>query len=202
MRWPTELDGRWNHNTHYYPLALARAPRDGRVLDVGCGDGLLLRLLAQRCREVTGVDPWTDPSVVADVPNATVLRSDFLAAPLEPASFDLVCSFTAIHHLPFEAALARMAGLLRPGGRLVVSSIVRYTPWGYALGGVTIPFHRWSVRTRGWYEHPAPVAQTAMTLRDVRAVARRVVPGARVRRRLYWRYTLTWTAPADAGSAP
>ena len=194
MRWPAELAGRWNHNTHYYRLALAHTPC-ARALDVGCGDALLVRLLAARCGEAVGIDPWTDPELVADLPNASVLTADFLAADLAPASFDLVCSFTAIHHLPFEPALRRMAQLVRPGGRLVVLSLAKYTPLSWLLGATTIPAHRWSVRRRGFFQHPAPIAAPTMTMREIRAATRRMLPTARVRHRLYWRYTIEWAAP-------
>ena len=195
MRVPSELAGRWNHNTHYYPLALAATPCV-RALDVGCGDALLLRLLAERCSEAVGVDPWTDPALVSDVPNATVLREDFLAAVLPAAWFDLVCSFASIHHMPFETALRRMAGLVRPGGRLVVCSLPRYTPLSWLVAGTALPAHQTMSRRRGYYPHPAPIADPEHTLREVRAITRRVLPTARVRRRLYWRYTVEWTAPA------
>jgi hypothetical protein len=41
----------------------------------------------------------------------------------------------------------------------------------------------------------APVAAPATTLPEIRQTALRVLPGARVRRRLFWRYSLRYTAP-------
>ena len=47
----------WNHNVYYQPLILGAVPPGcGSALDVGCGDGLLACRLAERCRDVTGVD--------------------------------------------------------------------------------------------------------------------------------------------------
>lgn len=191
MRFPPELSGRWNHNAHYYPLALGATPCT-RALDVGCGEGDLLRLLASRCDQVVGVDPWTEP---VDLPNVTVLRSDFLSVDLEPESFDLVCSFAAIHHLPFEAALHKLVSLVAPGGRLVVVGLARYTPATWLLGGLGIVPHRVMSRVRGYADHRAPVRAPSMTLREIRSCVRRIVPGARVRYRLYWRWSLEWTRP-------
>lgn len=192
MRLPPELAGRWNHNTHYYPLALAATPCR-RALDVGCGDGLLLRLMAPYCEQVVGVDPWTPP--IDGVPNSTVLRQGFLDAELEPRSFDLVCSFAAIHHLPFEPALARMADLVRPGGRLVVLGLAKYSRASWLLGASGILPHQVMSRVRGYWQHPAPIAEPTMTWSQIRAAQRRVVPGARMRYRLYWRYSIEWTRP-------
>ena len=122
---------------------------------------------------------------------------DSLAASLAPESFDLVTSNTAIHHLPLEAALVRMRELLRPGGRLVVVGLGRNAPWDYLLGGFGVVPHRVAVRRRGLWHHPALVRDPAETWGEIRRVARRVLPGARFRRRLYWRYSLTWERPVN-----
>lgn len=46
---------RWNHNSAYYPeLVSDAALRGGSALDVGCGDGTLLELLAGVCEHVVG----------------------------------------------------------------------------------------------------------------------------------------------------
>lgn len=187
-----ELAGRWNHNTHYYPLALAATPCR-RALDVGCGDGLLLRLLSTRCDEVVGVDPWT-PELVG-LPDVAVQRCDFLDAELEPGSFDLVCSFAAIHHLPFEPALERMVSLVAPRGRLVVVGLAAYTPATWLLGAAGIVPHQIASRVRGYWAHPAPIAEPDMSWAAIRSAVRRIVPGARMRHRLYWRYSIEWTRP-------
>lgn len=47
---------RWNHNIHYHGLLVDIVPAGGRVLDVGCGEGMLTRELATRAFSVLGVD--------------------------------------------------------------------------------------------------------------------------------------------------
>ncbi len=88
----------WNHNTHYYPLVLSAAPRPcHRALDVGSGDGLLVRSLASRCWHVTGLDRSPEMislarSLCADLPNVDFVADDVLAADLPFGAFDLVAS--------------------------------------------------------------------------------------------------------------
>src|SRR5262245_26996295 len=78
-------------------LRALRPPQGGRVLEVGCGRGIALPVLAERLRpsELVGVD--FDPELVAiarervrqaELP-ATVLEGDLRALPLEDESFDL-----------------------------------------------------------------------------------------------------------------
>lgn len=66
----------WNHNTAYHAELLdAVPPSGGDVLDIGCGDGLLVEKLATKATKVIGLDP--DPAAIsqarrrlADTPNA------------------------------------------------------------------------------------------------------------------------------------
>ena len=112
-------------------------------------------------------------------------------------SFDLVTAVAALHHMDTAAALERMRDLLRPGGSLVVVGVARGRlpadlPFEIA-GAVAHFFH---TRTKGYWEHPSPVADPAETYAEIRDLARRLLPGVRYRRHPLWRYSLRWTKPA------
>ena len=201
MRTPCRLScaGSWNHNTHYYPLALDAAPCE-RALDVGCGDGLLLRLLAPHCAEVVGVDPWADLAIAAtrDLPNVDVLTGDFLDTDLAPQSFDLVAASPRSTTWTSTAPCARWPRSCVPAGGLWWSASPP-TPTGSTglIGGLGDPRAPVLARRRGYWEHPAPVRDSDLTYRQVRAaVAADPARRATYRRRLYWRYSITWTRPA------
>ena len=99
------------------------------ALDVGCGEGWLVRELSRVVDHVIGVDP--DEESVAKArsygPRGGVeyVVGDFLTYPFERASFDLITSVAALHHMDEEAALSRMAELLRPSGTLAVVGLGR-----------------------------------------------------------------------------
>jgi SAM-dependent methyltransferase len=101
---------------------------DGRdVLDAGCGVGYGTALLAGRARRVLGVD--LDAQAVAyargryAAANVEFREADVQALDLPDASFDVVCSFETIEHVPDRGAfLAEMRRLLRPRGAFVVST--------------------------------------------------------------------------------
>jgi ubiquinone/menaquinone biosynthesis C-methylase UbiE len=86
---------RWNHNIHYHRvITAALPPRCPRVLDVGCGEGILAGELARRAGLVVGIDQdsasiGTARREVAAA-NADFVIGDFLAHPFRPDSFDAV----------------------------------------------------------------------------------------------------------------
>jgi SAM-dependent methyltransferase len=89
-----------------------------RVLDVGCGNGLLSRRLLGRGFDVTALDRSLRRTERTE--GLRLLEADFLG--FEDAPYDALVFSASLHHLfPLEAALARADGLLRPGGLLLVS---------------------------------------------------------------------------------
>jgi SAM-dependent methyltransferase len=204
---------RWSHNRHYHQVILdAIPPGCGRALDVGCGTGGLTRRLRAAAPRVTGLDRDEGCVRVARAHPAAAdigyLVADVRSVPLQPGSFDLVASIAMVHHLDAEVALRRMSDLLRPGGVLAVVGLARDS--SPADVGRLVPaiagtrLHRlagaWSLRRTGG-RGPAPyqpplVWPPPLTYRQMRRLAERLLPGARYRRHLYWRYSLVWTKPA------
>jgi SAM-dependent methyltransferase len=109
-----------------YEFALAWA-EGAEVLDAGCGVGYGTAFLARRARRVVGVDRSATAleharSAYAG-PKVEFVQADVLAVPLPNASFDLVCAFETIEHLPDPTAFLReTARLLRPSGTMLVST--------------------------------------------------------------------------------
>ncbi|MFD1932742.1 MULTISPECIES: class I SAM-dependent methyltransferase [Nonomuraea] len=109
--------------------ALSGARPGDRVLDVGCGTGYLTRVLSPLIgpgERVTGVDP--SPQMIGYArerapANCVYLVGEGQALDLPDASFDVVVSTLAMHHMPAAArgaAVREMARVLRPGGRLLI----------------------------------------------------------------------------------
>jgi trans-aconitate 2-methyltransferase len=103
-----------------------------RVLDVGCGDGYVTRLIAARVPggSVLGVDPsprMIDTARAADDRQANVSFQvgDVTTMAFGP-DFDLVVSFNALHWVADQqAAYRHIAAALRPGGRALVQFVCR-----------------------------------------------------------------------------
>jgi SAM-dependent methyltransferase len=107
------------------PTLVAMAPRDGWVLDAGCGGGRWLARLHEAGCRVIGLD--ADPEVLGVVhsrlPSVPLLRGHADRLPLRDGSLAGIVSLGVVEHDPEGPArlLGEYARVLRPGGRLLVS---------------------------------------------------------------------------------
>ncbi len=93
------------------------------VLEIGVGTGRLAVRILPHCRTFTGVDlsSATLRRAATHLPGARLLCGDFLTMEV-PGVFDVICSsLTMLHIQDKNAAIARMAALLAPGGRIILS---------------------------------------------------------------------------------
>lgn len=137
-RWASNYDEDWLQPRFFGPVhqatlkrALELVPAPGRVLDIGCGSGLLLRQTAERWAgpELFGIDPargmveaaarsWQAAQPAAFI-NATAEK-----LPFADGSFDLILSTVSFHHWhEQQAGLYEVTRTLAPGGTFVLSDI-------------------------------------------------------------------------------
>lgn len=114
--------------------------RGAKVLDVGCGAGLLSEALAREGARVTAIDLAPELIKVANLHKLESgidveyrLTSVESLAEQQPGSFDAITCMEMLEHVPDPAAILHAcATLLTPGGRLFVSTLNR-TPAAFAL---------------------------------------------------------------------
>ncbi len=121
------------------PLRLAHIERlvgglEGkRVVDVGCGGGILAEAMALRGAKVTGIDLAEKPLKIASLHRLEsgvevdyrLVSAEALAAE-SPAAFDVVTCMEMLEHVPDPASTVRAcASLARPGGLVFFSTINR-----------------------------------------------------------------------------
>jgi ubiquinone/menaquinone biosynthesis C-methylase UbiE len=107
-----------------YELALKYLKPDDNVLDVGCANGIHMRLLANKCRRIIGIDinqPMLDVArqTLAEegIGNASLEQRSATDLGLDDASIDLVYSFSTLTLVPdVGRALREIARVLRPEG--------------------------------------------------------------------------------------
>jgi ubiquinone/menaquinone biosynthesis C-methylase UbiE len=108
-----------------YEAALRRVPVGAgeRVLDVGCGTGVFLRMCADRGASVCGIDASEGLLAVAQerVPEAELRLGDLQALPYPDDAFDVVTGFTSFFFADDIVAALREAGrVARPGAPIVI----------------------------------------------------------------------------------
>ncbi|HEX8244511.1 MAG TPA: class I SAM-dependent methyltransferase [Longimicrobium sp.] len=186
-------------------LAAHLPARIGEALEIGGGTGELTRLLAARASHVLALD--LSPEMIrvarersAGFSNAEFLVADVTAWELPRGRFDCVASVGTLHHLPLEPTVGAMRDALRPGGWLLVLDVLagpglRHLPRNVlaALAGRVGP-HRTSRELRAAYrEHGR--GETYLRPDEVAARFLPLLPGARIRDHLLWRYSVVWRKP-------
>lgn len=134
----------WDRNSEFKPLHDINPLRanyiDGhsavagmRLVDVGCGGGILAEAMAQRGAQVTGIDMGEAPLAVArlhqlesgvEVEYRQSTAEDLAAE--QPERFDIVCCLEMLEHVPDPGAVIKAcADMAKPGAALYFSTINR-----------------------------------------------------------------------------
>lgn len=109
-----------------------------QVLDIGCGSGAISLPLLAQTRKMTLLDISSRMLDIArsKVPSdrtvdVELINGEFMAVDLAPRSFDLVCCIGVLAHVdsPGEV-IAKVSGLVKPGGMVILEFTDSYHFWG------------------------------------------------------------------------
>lgn len=118
-----KLDPNWS----YYPTYLAKKkfvlnilekePRDSKILDVGCGEGVFIEeLISRGFKNVEGIDPNYSSDLIR--------MGNILETPYPEKYFDVILLLDVIEHFPFsdqEKVLEKIKRILKDDGKLIIS---------------------------------------------------------------------------------
>ena len=160
-----DAEGEFATLHHINPLRLGwingqRPLQGARVLDVGCGGGILADAMARKGADVLGIDLAEKSLQVArlhaleaETPRVAyrAVAVEALAAE-EPAAFDVVTCMEMLEHVPDPAAVvAACAALVKPGGQVFFSTLNRNVKsWLLAVVGAEYVLR---LLPRGTHDH-------------------------------------------------
>ena len=199
----------WNHNQHYHPYLLRQIPAQcSRILGIGCGAGEFSRLLAARCETIVAVDLSAQMIRVARARSESYadiefVNGDALDFVYDDDRFDCIVSIATLHHLPFETVLRKIKTALKPGGAFVCLDLYQRSgarDWIFDAAALVANGFLATLKTKqprsatavrqAYAEHGE--TDSYLTLPQIRRICARVLPGARVRKHLLWRYSIVW----------
>ncbi|MBM0740798.1 class I SAM-dependent methyltransferase [Phormidium sp. CLA17] len=205
----------WDHNNHYHHFLLKQLPAQCKTaLDIGCGTGEFSRLLAKRVEKVFAIDLSPNMIEVAKQRSRMFSNIDFQVADVlhwEPIveQFDLIVSIATLHHLPVESLLPNLKATLKPGGRLVILDLLEHENLRDQVSDfVAIPLNWLFQVLNNKHLQQSPEAAAAMrehlrtdhylTLSQAQRIYTSSLRRAKVRKHLFWRYSVVWEKSAAA----
>ena len=140
-------------------------------------------------------------------PNIEFEFADIRERHLPDEHFDCIASIATLHHLPLRETLTKMKAALKPGGVLLILDLFEPTGIFDSLSNLLAIAVSVSLRLlhhgrllprrevrAAWAAHEAH--DLYPTMREVHALCASVLPGAKIRKHLLWRYSIVWEKPS------
>jgi len=199
---------KWDHNRHYHNYLLKHLGKNLEyALDIGCGKGEFAKALAHRAKKVIGVDLSEQMISMAKADTATdnieYVLGDVMELELENSKYDCIASIATMHHLPLEEMMRKAKAALKDKGVFMVLDLYQEENiLDYLTSAAAIPFNILMMlmiegRVRpsaeemnAWREHGKH--DRYLTLKQIKAIADQVMPGSKIKRHFYWRYSIIW----------
>ncbi len=205
----------WDHNRHYHGFLLKQLPSQCQTaLDIGCGTGEFSRLLSKRFERVVAIDLSSNMIEVAKQRSSQFSNIDFqvtdvLHWELVAEQFDVIISIATLHHLPVGSLLSNLKTALKPGGRLIILDLLEHESWRDQLSDfVAVPLNWLLQSLHNRHIQPSLEAVAAMrehlrtdeylTLSQARTIYSTAMGKAKLRKHLFWRYSVVWEKPRAA----
>jgi len=196
-------------NNRYHNFLLRHLPSNcDEVLEIGCGKGEFSRRLAESSQRVLALDLSPEMIRIAraksdHVSNLEFQIADVMSYDLPREQFDCIASIATLHHLSLQEVFLKMKAALKPGGVLLILDLFEpegvvdalLNPMAVCISVTLRLIHHGRLRPScearaAWAAHEAH--DIYPTMNEVRALCADILPGARVKKHLLWRYSIVW----------
>lgn len=148
----------WNKCMHYRPrlFSITKAVTSYNpktVLDVGCGIGIVVKILRERGIDAVGIDFSSDAG--KDIPEHFKV-ADAKNIPYPDNSFDVVLASDFFEHLEEEDIDQVYSEMKRVGGKIVAIISFKRAPVFHLKGGERSPEHHLTIKPREWWLKKIP----------------------------------------------
>ena len=204
------LPDRWDHNRQYQNYLVKNIPKNcNHILDVGCGTGELTKRLASFGNKIIGIDISENMLQEAHKRNSDE-KIEYIKTSAEDyleetnKQFDVIISIAALHHMNEEKILEMMKIKLTENGKILILDIVKEkTIPDYFLSIMAVLLNpiimlimngrlRVSKNEReAWEGHFQ--YDNYLSIIEVKNMAKKVLGKAKIKRHLFWRYSLIYT---------
>lgn len=202
-------DPKWNHNNCYYGQLMKLIPDNAEIcLEIGCGKGELSFMLSQKAKRVIAVDIADKMIQKAKVlhPNENIkyICCNIVDMEFKNNSLDVIITVATAHHLPYDWLLNLARDKLKKGGKLIILDLVKakslsdHIIWGSAFfPNIVMNLIKNGRLKKGderakevWERHGR--RDKYMMMDEIRSLAKKYIPAAKIKRKLFWRYLLVW----------
>ena len=203
------LPDKWDHNRQYQNYLIKYIPKNcNNILDVGCGTGELTKKLSLLGKEIIGIDISENMLNEAEKRNydekiryIKISVEDYLEK--TDKQFDIIISIAALHHMNEEKILKMMRNKLTESGKILILDLVQNkTIVDYFLTIIAAILNpllmlimngrlRVSKNEReAWAGHFQ--YDKYLTIVDIKNIAKKILGKVKIKRHLFWRYSLIY----------
>ena len=191
----------WNHNSNYYNWIEEQLKDKNIILDVGCGEGSLVKYLNNNKRYIVGIDISKKCLEKANKNIKKIDNIKFILTSLEDFEnrneyFDAIIFCASLHHMEMDKAITKSKNLLKQKGILLIIGLYKPSSiydWIIEILRV-IPCFILSklYNMKSSEDLDISVSYNIPKMCEIKENFNKIIPGYSMNYGLYYRYLLTW----------
>ena len=191
----------WNHNSNYYIWVEEQLKDKKKILDVGCGEGSLVKYLNNNKRYIVGIDISQKCIEKANQNNKKNDNIKFILTSFEKFEskneyFDVIIFCATLHHMDMHTVLTKSKNLLNKKGILLIIGLYKPSSiydWIIEILRVIPCFILSKIyNMKSSEDLDIPISYNIPKMSEIKENLNKIIPGYSISYGLYYRYLLKW----------